>query len=112
MKNRFLVRSEHLNHQGHLFGGDLMAEIDNIGFCMVRETYPSLVFVTRAADIAFERPARLGDIIVFSAHVERVGTTSITVGITGEVMGERISTASVTYVNVGPDGCKAPIPRS
>jgi len=30
MRSVFMVRGEHLTHQGHLFGGDLMAEIDTL----------------------------------------------------------------------------------
>jgi len=105
----FLVRSEHLNHQGHLFGGDLMAEIDTIAFCLLREEYEGKSFVTRAAEIGFEAPARLGDVIVFEAKIAQVGNTSVQVEVTGTVSGKRISTARLTYVNVGPDGSKQPI---
>ena len=109
MKSRFLVRSEHLNHQGHLFGGDLMAEIDTIGFCLVREQYPDKTFVTRAAEIGFEHPARLGDIITFRAVVLKEGATSVQVEVTGMVENVLISTARIVYVNVGPNGTKQPI---
>ncbi len=109
MKSRFLVRSEHLNHQGHLFGGDLMAEIDNIGFCFVRDRYRDKTFVTRAAEIEFEHPARIGDIITFEATLVHEGTTSVQVQVTGMVDDVRISSARLVYVNVGPEGAKQPI---
>ena len=108
MKSRFLVRSEHLTHQGHLFGGDLMAEIDTLGYCLMRQSYPDKSFVTRAAHIEFERPATLGDVITFQAKIERVGSTSVLVEITGAVGNVTISTAQVTYVNI-VGGQKAPI---
>jgi len=109
MENRFLVRSEHLNHQGHLFGGDLMAEIDTLGFCLVRERYPEKTLVTRAATISFDRPARLGDVIAFRAEVETEGFTSVRVDVTGWVGDVMIAQARLVYVNVGPDGQKAPL---
>jgi acyl-CoA hydrolase len=112
MTSMFLVRSGHLNHQGHLFGGVLMAEIDTLGFCLVRETYAQQSFVTRAAEISFERPAVLGDVITFEGRIARVGVTSVTVEVTGAVGGARISFARVTYVNVSQDGRKAPINAS
>ena len=83
MTSVFLVRSEHLNHEGNLFGGDLMAEIDTIAYCLLREKYHDRSFVTRAAEISFERPASLGATIIFEAKVLRVGTTSVQVGVTG-----------------------------
>jgi len=106
----FLVRSEHLNHQGHLFGGDLMAEIDTIGYCLLREEFCDKSFVTRAAEISFERPARLGDAITFTARLGRIGTTSVRVDVAGTVQGRRICAARMIYVNLGPDGRAAPVP--
>ena len=108
----FLVRSEHLNHHGHLFGGDLMAEIDTLGFCFVKQRFGDRSFVTRAADISFERPARLGDAIVFSAELEHLGTTSVRILVTGTVDGDVISHARMIYVNVDDNGCKKPIDAS
>lgn len=105
----FLVRSEHMTHQGHLFGGDLMAEIDTIGFCLLRERFGDKSLVTRAAEISFERPARLGDVITFEAQVARTGTTSVTVEVTGSVTGTRICSAKLVYVNIAADGHKKPL---
>lgn len=109
MNSKFLVRSEHLNHQGHLFGGDLMAEIDTLGFCLVRETYSDKSFVTRAAEIEFQHPAFIGDIITFTAKIVHEGNTSVQVQVTGDIKGTEISQAKIIYVNLGPDGKKAPI---
>lgn len=109
MRSMFLVRSEHMTHQGHLFGGDLMSEIDTIGYCLLREEFCDKSFVTRAAEISFERPAHLGDVITFEAQVARVGTTSITVEITGFVNGGRICTAKLVYVSINRDGVKKPL---
>jgi acyl-CoA thioesterase YciA len=109
MKSMFLVRSEHLTHQGQLFGGDLMAEIDTIGYCLLREKYGEKTLVTRAAEIEFKSPARMGDVITFEAKVISVGNTSVQVQVTGNVGDRHISTAKLIYVNVGPDGKKQPL---
>ena len=108
----FLVRSGHLNHQSNLFGGHLMAEIDTIGYCLIHQQYPRLAFVTRAAEITFDAPARLGDLVEFSATMEKRGTTSVQVRVTGSVGGHPICRAQMTYVHVTADGRKAPLPES
>ena len=105
----FLVRSEHLNHQGHLFGGALMSEIDTIAYCLLRELLPGRTFVTRAAEIAFEHPARIGDAIRFDACLLKQGVTSAQVQVEGWVRDTRISTARMVYVHIGPNGQKAQI---
>ncbi len=109
MKSMFLVRSEHLNHQGHLFGGDLMAESDTIGYCLLRQEYGHKAFVTRAAEISFDHPARLGDVIEFEAHLLKVGNTSVQVEVTGTVGKVQISSARLVYVSVGAKGEKTPV---
>jgi uncharacterized protein (TIGR00369 family) len=109
LRNAFLVRSEHLNHHGNLFGGVMMAEIDTTAYCLLRQEYEDRVFVTRAADIGFEKPARLGDVVIFEARIVNVGHTSIQVEVFGSVNGVAICSAGMTYVCIGADGKKTPI---
>ena len=109
MKSVFLVRSEHLNHEGHLFGGDLMAEIDTVAFCLLRQEYGDKAFVTRAAEVDFKCPANIGDVMIFEAKIIRVGNTSVQVEVIGTVGSKRISSAKLVYVNIGSDGKKRPL---
>ena len=67
------------------------------------------VFVTRAAEIEFERPARLGEAITFTASIARIGLTSVCVEVHGAARGEQVCAARMTFVNVGPDGKKSPV---
>ncbi len=106
LQSVFLVRSEHLNHQGHLFGGALMAEIDTVAYCLLRREFGTRTFVTRAAEISFERPASLGDAITFEAELGGQGTTSVRVLVRGWVQKRLIGSATLVYVNLGPDGRK------
>jgi acyl-CoA thioesterase YciA len=62
---------------------------------------------------------RVGDILSFFAHVERIGNTSITVQV--EVFAERfraqgayvkVTEASLTYVAIDDFGKPQPIPRA
>ncbi len=107
-----MVRSEHLTHTGHLFGGDLMAEIDTVGYCLLRKKYGAKTLVTRAAEVSFESPAQPGDVITFDAKIVRVGNTSVQVEVIGAVGARRISTAKLVYVNIGSDGRKKPLART
>lgn len=111
LQSVFLVRSEHLNHQGHLFGGDLMAEIDTVAYCLLREVFGEMTFVTRAAEINFEKPARLGDAITFKATLDSIGKTSISVLVTGCVGKTCVCGAKMIYVNLDARGRKTPVPR-
>ncbi len=112
VESLFVVRSTHLNHEGHLFGGDLMAAIDEVGYCQARAAYPRKRFVTRAAEIQFVSPARLGDVIRFVAETTKTGVTSLCVTVTGQVDGRVIGIARMIYVSLDAAGHKTPLTRT
>ena len=73
-----IVRHEHLNQYGNLFGGRVLAVIDELAFITCSRTWPSRNFVTRAVHNAeFTAPARLGDVLEFNFGIERIGRTSV-----------------------------------
>lgn len=75
-----IVRQEHLNQYGNLFGGRVLAVIDELAFIACALTWPGRNFVTRAVQNAeFTSPASLGDTIEFRFGVEGVGRTSVRV---------------------------------
>jgi acyl-CoA hydrolase len=109
-QHHMLVRQEHLNQYGSLFGGCVLSIIDELAFIACSRTYPKRNFVTRAIRHAeFKEPAQLGDVIEFGFGIESVGTTSLTVrvgmGVHGPVGGPRESfDGEVVMVCVDEDG--------
>lgn len=82
MQRRFqhnmIVRQEHLNQYGNLFGGRVLAVIDELAFIACSRTHPGRNFVTRAVRNAeFTAPAHLGDVLEFNFGIEKVGRTSV-----------------------------------
>lgn len=81
-----IVRQEHLNQYGNLFGGRVLAVIDELAFIACSRTYPGRNFVTRAVqDAEFTAPAGLGDCLEFNFQVESVGRTSVRVRVTMDI---------------------------
>jgi len=75
-----IVRQEHLNQYGNLFGGRVLSVIDELAFITCSRTYLGRNFVTRAVHNAeFTAPARLGDVLEFNFGIESVGRTSLRV---------------------------------
>lgn len=75
-----LVRQEHLNQYGSLFGGVVLSTIDELAFIACARTFPGKNFLTKAVQNAeFDAAASLGDILEFTFHVEKIGNTSVTV---------------------------------
>ena len=110
-----MVRQEHLNQYGNLFGGRVLAVIDELAFIACSLTWPGRNFVTRAVRHAeFSSPAALGDILEFRFAIERKGVTSVTVNVRmivrrGGSEGAESFNGAVVMVCVGADGRPTPV---
>ena len=72
-----LIRHEHLNHYGTLFGGNMMQWADDMAYNAASLAYPDARFVTKLfGQFDFTTPVRCGDIIKIFSEVESVGRTS------------------------------------
>ena len=117
-EHHMLVRQEHLNQYGNLFGGVVLRVIDEMAFIACVRTFLRQNFVTRAIEEAeFRAPAKLGDVLKFTAHVERIGNTSVTAHVRMEIVSTQTGEQSVSFdgrvvmVCVGPDGKPTPVPK-
>jgi len=117
-QHHMLVRQEHLNQYGNLFGGCVLSAIDELAFVVCSRTYPGHNFVTRAVQNAeFTAPAKLGDVLEFSCGIASVGTTSVRVKVEmiihdGHGAQSRKSfDGTVVMVCVDDNGQPMPVPR-
>jgi len=109
-----LIRPEHLNQRGTLFGGYMMQWADDLAFNAATLTFPDANFVTRRVEaFDFSSPVQSGDIVKLYAHVKRVGNTSCAVEVTCRNARTDTIVFSTTaiMVHLDPDGQKGPIPR-
>jgi len=74
-----LVRPEHMNAAGALFGGVILAWIDEAAAIAARKLFHTTNFATVAitGGIYFRRPIFLGDLVSLQSTLVRVGRTSI-----------------------------------
>lgn len=80
LSHHMIVRAEHLNQYGYLFGGRVLSVIDELAFITCARAFPGKNFVTCAVRNAeFKAPAGLGDLLEFQSAVEAIGQTSVTV---------------------------------
>jgi acyl-CoA thioesterase YciA len=107
-RSRRLVRHEHLNPRGTLFGGTCMQWIDEEAAIYVICQLGTKNIVTKLiSEINFISPAHLGDIVEFGMNVVSFGTTSITVECvvrikeTGNVI---VRIDKMVFVSVDADG--------
>ena len=112
MKNHYLIRPQHLNHAGHLFGGTLLSWIDETGFLVASMKYPGASFVTKALEATeFKAPAENGDVVLIEGEHLTTGESScrIKVRATNLTTQKPMFETTIVMVNV-IDNHKAPIP--
>ncbi len=105
------------NAHGTIFGGVLLAYIDQAGAVATRR-YCDLVVTVKFNEVVFHEPVRVGDVVSFYASVVKIGRTSITVRVVVEAERWRrfeekvtVTEAEVVYVNVDESRRPIPIPQ-
>ena len=110
------VISEHLNHYGTLYGGNLLKWIDEVGYMTATVDYPNNRFVTVALDdVEFKHRIEVGAVLKFSVEKLRLGNSSVTYDV--KVYSANDSAKSntvlfetnITFVNIDEHGNKASI---
>lgn len=77
---RHIVMERHLNAFNNLFGGVILAWLDEASALYVMEAIGYSNFVTVSLEeVNFKAPAHRGDAVVIYSRVKRVGKSSITV---------------------------------
>jgi len=113
METHRLVLPSDLNHYGFLFGGRLLAWIDEASWIAASLDYPHCQFVTKAMDtVTFHHSVREGTILQIKCEKKHEGTTSAqySVTVTDQKVGSRpIFSTCVTFVSVDDSGAKQPI---
>ena len=114
MENYRLVLPEDLNQFGHLFGGRLLAWVDEASWIAASLDYPLCRFVTVAMDEAiFRHSVKEGSILTIKSEKAREGTTSVTYKILvfrgRSEYTEPIFSTQVSFVNLTEEGEKTPI---
>lgn len=77
---RHIIMARHLNAHGNLFGGIILAWLDEAAALYMMEHTGYSNFVTVALDgVSFKAPAHQGDAIVIYCRVVHMGRSSITI---------------------------------
>ncbi|HEY8960944.1 MAG TPA: acyl-CoA thioesterase [Luteolibacter sp.] len=113
METHRLILPSDLNQYGFLFGGRLLAWVDEASWIAASLDFPGCEFVTVGMDrIEFRHSVRQGTILAIRCDKERVGTTSVTYSVEVFDRGnshEAIFATRITFVNVDAAGRKKPL---
>lgn len=117
MDNYTLVRPEHLNHHGYLFGGVMLKWVDENAWMAASREYPGCTLVTIGMDdIRFKNRVDNGAILRFSIHRQQQRKTSATyiVDVFADEPGaeteKEVFSTRVTFVRLDDNGRPMPLP--
>lgn len=88
---RTLAMPADTNPAGDIFGGWVMSQMDIAGAIAAVERSQGRVVTVAVEAMNFIAPVKVGDILCVYATIERVGTTSITVGMEAWARRNRIA---------------------
>jgi acyl-CoA hydrolase len=118
MNNYAIVRQEHLNHYGFLFGGALLQWVDEYAWLVASRDFPGCPLVTVGMDkISFRRPVENGSILRF--HIKTIGRGESSIQYSVEVFADApganeeidVFSTTITFAHVNTDGQKQPLPH-
>jgi acyl-CoA hydrolase len=113
-----IVRTEHLNHFGYLFGGQLLKWVDESAWLVAARDFSGYRLVTRAMErISFKTRVVNGSILRFRVLPWRQGTTSVTYSVDvfadepGAALEKHVFSNRVTFACVDAKGKKRALPK-
>lgn len=112
-----IVRPEHLNHHGYLFGGAMLKWIDEYAWLVASRDFPGCTLVTIGMDdIVFKHRVVNGAILRFQIEPVKKGGSSVRYGVEvisddpGAADEKHVFSTNVTFVRLDEEGNKCLLP--
>jgi len=117
MDNYTIVRKEHQNHYGYLFGGALLNWVDEFAWICASLDFPGCSMVTVGMDqVSFKERVVNGSILRFNILPVHRGTSSVSYAVNvyadapGASEEKIVFSTKVTLVRIDAEGKKSPLP--
>jgi acyl-CoA thioesterase YciA len=109
--------TQHLGYHGNLFGGQMLAWLDEAGVAFASEVCGTPQMVTvHMSEVRFNAPVRPTQIIKIYGKVEKMGTSSVTLKLEARRHSvyngtqKTVCSTQITFVRIDGDGEAVPIP--
>jgi acyl-CoA hydrolase len=117
MDNYTIVRKEHQNSYGYLFGGTLLSWVDEFAWIFASLDFPGCSLVTVGMDqVSFKERVENGSILRFNILPAQRGTSSISYAVNvyadapGATEEKTVFSTKVTFVRIDAEGRKCTLP--
>ncbi len=114
---RTLAMPADTNPSGDIFGGWVISQMDIAGGINARDRAQGRVATVAVTGFTFHKPVHVGDVVCCYAGVQKIGKTSITIGIETWVQRPResegrfkVTEGVFTFVAIDEKGGKRPVP--
>ena len=114
---RTLAMPADTNPAGDIFGGWLISQMDIAGGVTASARAHGRVAIIAVTGFTFHKPVLVGDVVCCYADIQKVGTTSITIGIEAWVLRRdeskdqiKVTEGVFTFVALDGDGKPRPVP--
>ena len=104
------------NANGDIFGGWVMSQMDIAGGIAGVDRARCRVVTVAVDGMTFIRPVKVGDVLCVYTRVERVGRTSMRIGVEAWARRfrtrsrDKVTAATFTFVAIDDDGKPRPVP--
>ena len=104
-----------VNVNGDIFGGWVLSQMDIAGGIPAIEEARGRVATVAVNEMTFVRPVKVGDVLCVYTWVERIGRTSVAIGLEAwalrQITGkrEKVTAGVFTYVAIDGDGKPRPV---
>ncbi len=114
---RTLAMPADANPAGDIFGGWLISQMDIAGGVTASARAHGRVATVAVTGFTFHKPVLVGDVVCCYADIQKVGTTSITIGVQAWVLRRdkssdriKVTEGVFTFVALDDDGKPRPVP--
>lgn len=114
---RTLAMPADTNAAGDIFGGWVMSQMDIAGAIAAVERVKGRVVTVAVEAMTFIAPIKVGDVLCVYTRIERIGSTSITIGLEAWVRRQqlddrkKVTEGRFIYVSLDDNGQKRVIPQ-
>lgn len=114
---RTLAMPADTNAAGDIFGGWVMSQMDIAGAIAAVERVKGRVVTVAVEAMTFIAPVKVGDVLCVYTRIERIGSTSITIGLEAWVRRQqlddrkKVTEGRFIYVSLDESGQKRVIPK-
>jgi len=114
---RTVAMPSDVNVNGDIFGGWVLSQMDVASAIIAAERAEGRVTTVAVDAMKFIRPVQVGDILCVYAWVDRVGNTSMAIGLEAwarrriSAEREKVTEGLFTYVAIDEEGRPRPIPK-